>query len=543
MITIGFSTRKNNPDFIAHINKTIGLKNIEIIEVVNNGEKSLTSVYNNILNRSNNDIVVLCHDDIFFNTKSWGIKLLKHFDRSEHAILGVAGTTNLPISGRWWDDRTKMVGIVNHKQDDKEWESRYSTSLGNDIEDTVIVDGLFIGINKKRIKTKFDESFDGFHFYDLSFCFSNFLKNVKIGVIYNIRITHLSIGMTNEKWEDNREKFVEKYKSELPKKLDFNFKRKMKVMLSCLSFKNLTGSELYVYELAKGLVNLGCDVTILSQIGQPLKGMVEKFGVKCLNLEEAPGYKIGDGVWGFNGQNGFEKSKPNAYYKEKEVHFDIIHTQHKPITDLVCKLYPNIPKVATIHSEIIDLEEPIADISIFKYIAIRPSITDYIKDKINVDDDIISLIYNPIDANRYNAEKKIEGDYYLFVGTVDYLRINAIKNIIEKSKEENKKVIIIGDDYNGMLKDLTEDHVRILKPIWSDLPKYVKSSYKVVGIKLGRTTIEGWMCGKNALIYDVDEQGNILDVIEHEPPKDLFKYTAENVSNEIFNLYLKILNS
>jgi len=93
------------------------------------------------------------------------------------------------------------------------------------------------------------------------------------------------------------------------------------------------------------------------------------------------------------------------------------------------------------------------------------------------------------------------------------------------------------------LKDLNENHVKILKPIWSDLPKYVKGSYKVVGIKLGRTTIEGWMCGKNAIIYDVDDQGNILSIEEYEPPKDLFKYSAENVCNEIYNLYLKILNT
>lgn len=543
MITIGFSTRKINPEFISHIKGTVGLKNVEIIEVINNGEKSLTSVYNNILNRAKNDIVVLCHDDIFFNTKSWGIKLLKHFEKTDYGILGVAGTTKMPNSGRWWEDKNKMVGIVNHKHEGNQWESKYSSSLGNDVEETIIVDGLFIGLSKKRIKTEFDESFDGFHFYDISFCFNNFLKNVKIGVIYNIRVTHLSIGMTNDKWEENRLKFVEKYKDNLPQKLDFNFKRKMKVLISCLSFKNLTGSELYVYELAKGLIALDCDVTILSQIGQPLQGMAEKLNIKCLPLSDAPGYKLGDGVWGFNGQNGFEKSKPNAYYKEKEVHFDIIHTQHKPISQLVCNLYPNVPKIYTIHSEIIDLEEPIEHSSVKKYIAIRPTIKDYIKEKISISDEDIALIYNPIDSAKFNSHKAINGDYYLFVGTIDYLRINAIKDIIKKAEAEKKDVLIVGSNEHGLLDELNNSNVKIMKPIWSDLPKYVKRSYKVVGIKLGRTTIEGWMCGKNALIYDVDDKGIILNMTEHNPPKDLFKYTSENVANEIYNLYINTLNS
>jgi hypothetical protein len=190
MITIGFSTRKSNPTFIEHIRKTVGPKNVEIIEVVNDGEKSLTKVYNEILNQAKNDIVVLCHDDIIFEDKGWGNKLIKHFDKTNFGILGVAGTTNMPASGMWWEDRTKMLGIVKHREGDKKWESKYSTSLGNEAEKAVIVDGVFMAIHKDRIKSNFVEDFDGFHFYDISFCFENYMKGVDIGVVYNIRLTH-----------------------------------------------------------------------------------------------------------------------------------------------------------------------------------------------------------------------------------------------------------------------------------------------------------------------------------------------------------------
>jgi len=84
------------------------------------------------------------------------------------------------------------------------------------------VDGLFIALNKKNIKNNFDESIDGFHFYDLGFCLPNFLNNVKIGVMFDVRVTHLSIGQTNQQWEDNRVKFAEKYKESLP--IDINKK-------------------------------------------------------------------------------------------------------------------------------------------------------------------------------------------------------------------------------------------------------------------------------------------------------------------------------
>ena len=79
MITIGFSTRKHNQNYIDYLQKTCMYKNVEIIQKINNGEKSLSEVYNEILEESTNDIVVLCHDDLEFDTKNWGDKILKHF--------------------------------------------------------------------------------------------------------------------------------------------------------------------------------------------------------------------------------------------------------------------------------------------------------------------------------------------------------------------------------------------------------------------------------------------------------------------------------
>ena len=69
MITIGFSTREHNQNYIDYIQTTCMFKEVEIIEKVNNGDKSLSQVYNEILSESSNDIVVLLHDDLEFDTK------------------------------------------------------------------------------------------------------------------------------------------------------------------------------------------------------------------------------------------------------------------------------------------------------------------------------------------------------------------------------------------------------------------------------------------------------------------------------------------
>ena len=46
MITIGYSTRKSNPYFTELLKSTSGFKDIKVIEKINNGEKSLSVVYN-----------------------------------------------------------------------------------------------------------------------------------------------------------------------------------------------------------------------------------------------------------------------------------------------------------------------------------------------------------------------------------------------------------------------------------------------------------------------------------------------------------------
>lgn len=540
LITVGYSTRKHNPEFIEYLKKSSGFKKINVIEKVNNGEKSLSQVYNEILEESQTDIVVLCHDDIYFDTTSWYSKIVKHFEKSDFGILGVAGTTSLTDSGRWWDEKRKMVGIVNHEHEGKKWESRYSESFENGICETLIVDGLFIALHKKRIKKNFDESVSGFHFYDVTFSFSNHLEGVKVGVITNIRITHKSIGMTNEKWEENRIIFADKFRNNLPIRLPFNENRKLKVLLSCLFFKTFTGSELYVYELAKNLVKLNCDVTVLSDIGGPLTDMAKKDGIKVVPFSEPPGYKMGDGKWSLNTPQGIQQSQPNVLYRVSEVNFDIIHVQHKPVAERIFQMYPEIDKIYTIHSEVIELENPVKNDTVKKYIAIRPEIKDYIK-KFDIDEKDIEIIYNPVDNTKFNNNNIKTENYTLFVGTIDYLREKTILDLIEYTKLNSQELWLVGENKSNYLNSILENsHVKYFPPTWN-VEKYIKNCKETAGIQLGRTTIEGWMCGKSGWIYNVDSNGDILDKNKTQPPTDIEKYYSSNVAEKIKQEYIKIL--
>jgi len=545
MITIGFSTRKIDDKFVELLKKSSGIPNPEIIPVENNGQFSLTEVYNKILNESKNDIVVLCHDDIYFDSKNWGQKVLNHFKRnSEYGILGLAGTTNMPKSARWWEDFSKMKGIVNHEHGGKKWESKYSSSKGNGLDNVVLVDGLFIVINKKNIKKTFNEEITGFHFYDVDFSFRNFIEDVKIGVMYDVRVTHKSIGETNFQWEKNREIFAEKYKDILPIKIKRNLtlESPIKVLLSCLFFKTFTGSEMYVYELARGLKKLNCDVTVLSDINGPLSKLAQQQGIKVLPFTNPPGYKLGDGNWGYNTPQGFQPTTPNVMYKTSEVDYDILHTQHTPVTTQMCQMYPKMDKISTIHSEVISLENPVMDETIKKYVCIRPEIQKHITTNFSIPLENTEVVYNPIDTTRFNTKNIKDDGYILFVGSIDYLRETTIKDLVEYSKSINKELWLVGDNKSNYLSDLlVNSHVKYFEST-NKVEFFVKNCSETAGILLGRTTIEGWLCGKPGWIYNVDENGYIIDKERYDVPEDVLKFDSIEVAKKIKQEYIKILN-
>ena len=545
MITIGFSTRHIDNDFIKMLTKTSGVPSPEVIPFENNGEYSLTEIYNRILEQSTNDIVVLCHDDIYFDSKNWGQKIINHFKRNdEYGILGLAGTTNMPKSGRWWEDFSKMKGIVNHEHGGKKWESKYSNNLGNQLDSVVLVDGLFIVINKKKIKQNFNQDIGGFHFYDVDFSFRNFIEGVKIGVMYDVRVTHKSIGQTNEQWEKNRELFAEKYKDVLPVKVKRNLtlESPLKVLLSCLFFKTYTGSEMYVYELARGLKNLNCDVTVLSDIDGELSKLAQKQGIKVLPFSSPPGYKLGDGKWGFNTPQGVTPSQPNMMYKVGEVDFDIIHTQHTPVTNQMCQMYPNVDKISTIHSEVIELENPVLNETIKKYICIRPEIQKHIIDNFEIPKDKTEIIYNPIDSKKFNIKNTKDDGYVLFVGTIDYLREDSIRDLVDYAKSINKELWLVGENKSNYLNDLlSHQHVKYHNAT-NKVDTFVKNCSETAGILLGRTTIEGWMCGKPGWIYNVNEGGEILNKEKVDIPSDINRFNSEEVAKKIKEEYIKIIN-
>jgi hypothetical protein len=217
VVSVVISTRKIDSTYYDHVKRMFSHPNTEILMYENDGEMSLTQVYNKGLKESVNDIVVFMHDDLILETSNMTPKIVKLFEKHpDYGIIGIAGTDKL-TSGMWWQNRENMFGVVGHIHEGKRHVNHYSKGVFNDVlKDVVIVDGLFFIVRKSLLKKEFNEQFEGFHFYDISFCVENQFEGVKIGLTTKFGVTHKSVGMTNKQWEKNKLLFEALFEKRLP---------------------------------------------------------------------------------------------------------------------------------------------------------------------------------------------------------------------------------------------------------------------------------------------------------------------------------------
>ena len=64
-----------------------------------------------------------------------------------------------------------------------------------------------------------------------------------------------------------------------------------------------------------------------------------------MDIKEPPGFKMGDGKWGFNTPKGTKPSEDKKLYKVKDVKYDIIHVINNELVEHISNLYPKIPNI------------------------------------------------------------------------------------------------------------------------------------------------------------------------------------------------------
>ncbi|MBN1984361.1 MAG: hypothetical protein JW795_22745 [Chitinivibrionales bacterium] len=180
----------------------------------------LCRVYNRGVSESPGDICVFMHEDAFFMERGWGQTIVNKFNTDPTlGMLGVAGTQYLSAELPFWPHagRPFIRGHVIHDLD--HGKRFFMTIFSRDTADVevVAVDGLFFAIRKKLFQTiRFDEeTFDGFHFYDLDIGMQVRLSQ-RISVTWDIVIKHCSEGSFDHHWKKYASRFTAKWSSHLP---------------------------------------------------------------------------------------------------------------------------------------------------------------------------------------------------------------------------------------------------------------------------------------------------------------------------------------
>jgi hypothetical protein len=286
----------------------------------------------------------------------------------------------------------------------------------------------------------------------------------------------------------------------------------VRILISVINFRHLTGAELYVYELSCCLASRGHDVSVVSQSGGLISQKARAQGVTVDDFRDMPA--------------GLE--------------FDLLHVQELAPAEWAMARFPDTPAIATVHSQW-PCEEPMIDERIHKYICIRPEVRDKIVALNGVPIEKTAVVYNGVDTARFNTAGAVvpERPMVLFAGTVDPIRRASGLHLIERSVEEDFDVLFIGTRHDTQLDGALPPNVDWLQgDVW-EIDEYVRRCTATAGIVLGRTTIEGWMCGKPGWIYDVDLDGSIKSIDLFPPPhRDLLaQFDIEFMTDEIELLY------
>jgi hypothetical protein len=210
--------------------------------------------------------------------------------------------------------------------------------------------------------------------------------------------------------------------------------------------------------------------------------------------------------------------------------YDIIASQQPQSTRWALNAFPGTPLILTVHSEY-ECERPIIEPTITHYVYIRPSI----RDRWELDALRSTLIYNPVDFSRFNRENVTDEGFLLFVGSIYLLRQEASLDAL--SRFPDRDIYFVGDKSSDYLDHLHNRRARWLPGTDWNIEHLTKKCHATLGCLLGRTTIEGWACGKPGYIYDIDLQGKITSVAMHEPPADMTIFKKENVVNQLEAIY------
>ncbi|MDR1855445.1 MAG: glycosyltransferase family protein [Azoarcus sp.] len=180
--------------------------------------RSLAEGYNRALRRARGDIVVFSHDDVLILDPAFASKIARRLADGAFDMLGFVGTTRL-VNDAWWGAGGNWLnGAVCHYHTKKMTLNVWNTDPWPVVGGIQAIDGLCMMSRRDTAEEiGFDEeTFDGFHLYDLDFSYSAWRAGKKIGVCCDIPVIHASAGRYDRVHEAFGRRFLAKHRDALP---------------------------------------------------------------------------------------------------------------------------------------------------------------------------------------------------------------------------------------------------------------------------------------------------------------------------------------
>jgi hypothetical protein len=177
------------------------------------------------VNPKDNDIFILCHDDIELPQAPHAItQAISIVTAPNFGFAGVAGTKLLGEEAVWWDQKKWKDGHHSGEVWHPDATSITSSCSSKDFHQTyygplskvVVLDGLFLAASARTLRQvgleKPSYLIGDWDFYDIHYTFSAFKKGLS-NVTVPIKIAHHSRGelVGRDGWNENRQAFIRKH--------------------------------------------------------------------------------------------------------------------------------------------------------------------------------------------------------------------------------------------------------------------------------------------------------------------------------------------
>jgi hypothetical protein len=172
--------------------------------------RSLAEGYNRGLAQARHEIAVLSHDDVAIVTPDFAARLLQALTR--HDVVGVAGTRRMTGEAWHFAGHPNLQGQIGMPGKDHTVVNVY----GMDEPESghlQALDGVFLAAPRDIARELgFDQdTFDGWHFYDLDFTYRAWLAGLDCATCNTLQVIHASMGGYDDNWLRYAGRFLEKH--------------------------------------------------------------------------------------------------------------------------------------------------------------------------------------------------------------------------------------------------------------------------------------------------------------------------------------------